>query len=53
MTRFKTKEELIAEYGPEKWRSKAGLNSDGHMDYLLGTPHDGSEQIPRCLAYTS
>ncbi len=35
--RFKTKEELIEEYGEEDWSSRAGFNPQGNMDYLLGT----------------
>ncbi len=43
--RFKTKEELIEEYGEEDWSSRAGFNPQGNMDYLLGT----SVKIPDFL----
>ena len=46
--RFKTKQEFIDEFGDEyDWRCNAFVEDDvvwpGTMDYLLGTPHDGSE----------
>lgn len=37
--RFKTKKELIEEYG-EDWNEEIEINPSGHMDYLLGNPFE-------------